>query len=72
MSTICLGMLLGLSHLEMASWGVFIAPNTKLAIGEKLCSLRHTGQSGGAIGLTLQPTIGAQTFYTGHSGCHTG
>jgi hypothetical protein len=46
MYTICLGMLLGLPHLEMAGWGVFIAPNTKLAVGEKLCSLRHTRQSG--------------------------
>jgi hypothetical protein len=25
-----------------------------------------------AAGLTLQPTVGAQAFYTGHSGCHTG
>jgi hypothetical protein len=25
-----------------------------------------------AVGLTLQPTVGAQTFYTGHSGLHTG
>jgi hypothetical protein len=25
-----------------------------------------------AIGLTLQPTVGVQAFYTGHSGCHTG
>jgi hypothetical protein len=49
MSTICLGMLLGLPHLGMADWGVFIALNTKLAVGEKLCSLRHTGQSGGAL-----------------------
>jgi hypothetical protein len=48
MSTICLGMLLGISHLEIVGWGVFIAPNTKLAVGEKLCSLRHTGQSNGA------------------------
>jgi hypothetical protein len=36
MSTICLGMSLGLPHLEMAGWGVFIAPNTKLAVGGKL------------------------------------
>jgi hypothetical protein len=36
MSTICLGMSLGLAHLEMAGWGVFIAPNTKLAVGGKL------------------------------------
>jgi hypothetical protein len=48
MSTICLGMLLGLPHLEMAGWGVFIAPNTNLVVRGKLCSLRHTGQSGGA------------------------
>jgi hypothetical protein len=49
MSTICLGMFLGLLHLEMASWGVFIAPSTNLVVGEKLCSLWHTGQSGGAL-----------------------
>jgi hypothetical protein len=36
MSTICLGMSLGLPHLEMAGWGVFIAPNTNRAVGEKL------------------------------------
>jgi hypothetical protein len=36
MFTICLGMLLGLPHLEMAGRVVFIDPNTKLAIGEKL------------------------------------
>jgi hypothetical protein len=36
MSTICLGMSLGLPHLEMAGWGVFIAPNTNIAVGEKL------------------------------------
>jgi hypothetical protein len=53
MSIICLGMLLGLSHLGMDGWGVFIAPNTKLAVGEKLCSLRHTGQSGGALDSAL-------------------
>jgi hypothetical protein len=47
-------MLLGLPHLEKAGWGVFIAPNTKLAIGEKLLlSVAHrtvrwyTGQFGG-------------------------
>jgi hypothetical protein len=36
MSIVCLGMSLGLPHLEMASWGCFIAPNTKLAVGGKL------------------------------------
>jgi hypothetical protein len=35
MSTICLGMSLGLPHLEMVGWGVFIAPNTKLVVGGK-------------------------------------
>jgi hypothetical protein len=24
-----------------------------------------------AVGLTLQATVGAHAFYTGHSGCHT-
>jgi hypothetical protein len=46
MSTICFGMSLGLPYLEMTGWGVFISPNTKIVVGEKLCSLRHTGQSG--------------------------
>jgi hypothetical protein len=36
MYTICLGMSLGLPHLKMAGWGVFIAPNTNRAVGEKL------------------------------------
>jgi hypothetical protein len=55
MSTICLGMLLGLPHLRMPVGGVFIAPNTIVAVGEKLLlSAAHrtvrwcTGQSGGA------------------------
>jgi hypothetical protein len=36
---------LGSHTFEWPAGGVFIAPNTKLAVGEKLCSLRHTGQS---------------------------
>jgi hypothetical protein len=36
MSTICLLMSLGLPHMEMAGWGVFIAPNTIVAVGGKL------------------------------------
>jgi hypothetical protein len=76
---------LGSHTLEWAIGGVFIAPNTKLAIGEKLLlSVAYrtvrwcTGQSGApclvclAVGLTLQATIGAQAFYTGHSRRHTG
>jgi hypothetical protein len=85
MSTICLSMLLGLPHLGMVGWGVFIAPNTKLAVREKsLLFVAHRtvrwciGQSGTpclvrlAVGLTPQVTVGAQAFYTGHSGHHTG
>jgi hypothetical protein len=45
MSTICLGMSLRLLHLEMAGWGVFIAPNTKLAVGGKLLLLCGTPDS---------------------------
>jgi hypothetical protein len=36
MSILCIGMLLGLPHLEMVGWRVFIGPNTILAVGEKL------------------------------------
>jgi hypothetical protein len=36
MSTICLGMSLELPHFGMAGWGVFISPNTKLVVREKL------------------------------------
>jgi hypothetical protein len=45
MSTICLGMSLGLPHLEIAGWGVFIAPNTNVATGEKLLLLCGTQDS---------------------------
>jgi hypothetical protein len=34
--SLSLGMLLGLPHLEMADWVVFIGPNTNLDVGEKL------------------------------------
>jgi hypothetical protein len=65
---------LGSHTLKWPVEGVFIAPNTKLAIGENLCSLWHIGQCTVhcsvrlAVGLTLQPTVGAHAFYTGHSG----
>jgi hypothetical protein len=36
MSILYIGMLLGLPHLEMAVWVVFIFPNKILAVGEKL------------------------------------
>jgi hypothetical protein len=71
-------MLLGLPHLGMVGWGVFIAPNTKLAVGEKLLlSVAHRTVWCPcpvllAIGLTPLVTVGAQAFYTGQSELHTG
>jgi hypothetical protein len=75
MSTICLGMSLGLPHLEMAGWGVFIAPNTNRAVREKLLlSAAHrtvwwcTGQRivacpvRLAVALLEQVTVGAAGF----------
>jgi hypothetical protein len=41
----CLGMSLGLPHMEMAGWGVFIAPNTNIAVGERLLLLCGTPDS---------------------------
>jgi hypothetical protein len=35
MSTICLGMFLGLSHIEMAGWGYLQPSPTIIAIGQK-------------------------------------
>jgi hypothetical protein len=75
MSTICLGMSLGLPHLEMAGWGVFIGPNTNRAVGEKLLlSAAHrtvrwcTGHRTVAcpvrlvVALSEQVTVGAEGF----------
>jgi hypothetical protein len=73
--TICLGMLLGLPHLQMAGWGVFIAPNTILAVGEKLqfsaahrtvrwCTRQRTVACPVrlAVALSEQVTVGAAGF----------
>jgi hypothetical protein len=67
MSTICLGMSLGLPHLKMAGWGVFIAPNTNRAVGEKLLfSAAHrtvrwcTGQRTVACPVCLAVTLSEQ------------
>jgi hypothetical protein len=75
MSTICLCMSLGLTHLEMAGWGVFIAPNTNRAVGEKLllsaahrtvrwCTRQRTVAYPVrlAIALSQQVTVGATCF----------
>jgi hypothetical protein len=55
MSTICLGMLLGLPHLQMVGlWGIYNLP-TLTSVGQKAnCSVVvRTGQSGA---LPRQPT----------------
>jgi hypothetical protein len=36
MSTICLGMSLGLPHMEMVGWWCIYSPNTIVAVGGKL------------------------------------
>jgi hypothetical protein len=84
MSTMCLGMLLGLPHLEMAGWGGIYRPHTNLTVGEKLLlSAAHRTVRWGhqtvrcpcpvrlAVGLTPQVTVGVVDFYTGQSVCHT-
>jgi hypothetical protein len=47
MSTICLGMFLGLPHLEMASWGYLQPPPIIIAVGQKqpFSVDGHTGQA---------------------------
>ena len=80
MSILCLGMLLGIPPLGMLGWGVFIAPNTNLAIGRKLLLSAVTPDSpvvhrtahcsfSGALAVTLSEhvTVGAAGFHTGQS-----
>jgi hypothetical protein len=75
MSTICLGMYLGLPHLEMADWGYIYSPNTNRAVREKLLlSAAHrtvrwcTGQRTVAcpvrlvVALSEQVIVGAAGF----------
>jgi hypothetical protein len=63
MSTICLGMLLGLPHLEMPVGVVFIGPNTILVIGEKLLlsAAHQTVRWGHRVGRTVRD--GAEVFF---------
>jgi hypothetical protein len=44
MSILCLGMLLGLPHLEMLVGVIFIGPNTILVVGEKLLLSHRTAR----------------------------
>jgi hypothetical protein len=67
-SIICLGMSLGLPHLKMACWGVFIAPNTDIVVGGKLLlsvvhrTVRCSCPVRLAVSLSEHVTIGTQTF----------
>jgi hypothetical protein len=68
---------LGSHTFERPVGVVFIDPNTKLTVGEKmLLSTAHRTvwcpyPVRLAIGLTPQVTVGATGFYTGQSACHT-
>jgi hypothetical protein len=81
----CLGMSLGLPHLEMTNLGCIYSPQHKTSRWRKVVlSVAHrtvrwcTGQCTFhcsvrlAVGLTPQATVGAQAFYIGHFGLHTG
>jgi hypothetical protein len=63
---------LGSHTLKWSVGGVYIGPNSILAVGEKLL-LCGTPDSPVrlAVGSDMQVTIGAAGFYTGQSGCHT-
>jgi hypothetical protein len=78
MSIICLGILLGLPHLEMTGWGGIYRPQHKTSRWRKVaalcgnqtvwcpCPVRL------AVGLTPQVIVGIVWFYTGQSACHIG
>jgi hypothetical protein len=81
MSIICLGMLLGLTHLGMAGWGGIYRPQHKTSRWRKVVALCGTSDSPVVhrtvrcpcplcltVGLTPQVTVGAADFYTGQSG----
>jgi hypothetical protein len=74
MSTIWLGIFLGLPHLGMTGWGCIYSPQYKTSSWRKVAALCGTPDSlvRLAIGLTPQVTVGAQAFYTGHSRHHVG
>jgi hypothetical protein len=82
MSTICLGMSLGLPHLEMAGWGCIYSPQHKSSRWRKATAFcGHTGQRTVpcpvrlTVTLSEQVTVGVAGFHTGQSGglpsgCH--
>jgi hypothetical protein len=85
MSTICLGMLVGLPHLEMAGWACIYSPQHKYSRWRKAAAFygapdRPVGSLDRpcpcpmclAVGLSEQMSVGAQAFHTGPSGLHTG
>jgi hypothetical protein len=85
MSTICLGMFLGLLHLEMAGWGGIYRPQNNSSRWRKADALCDTPDSPVGspdslvplsgeklLDLTSQVTVGAADFYTEQSERHTG
>jgi hypothetical protein len=76
-STICLDMLLGLPHLEMVVWDGIYRPQHKTSRWRKAAALCGTPDRPDcpvrlAVGVTPQVTVGAASFYTRQSMCHTG
>jgi hypothetical protein len=60
-------MVLGLPHVEMIGWVVFIGPNIILAVGEKLLlSAAHRTVRCASLDLTPQVTVGATGFLKGN------
>jgi hypothetical protein len=81
MSTIWLGMLLGLPYLEMADWGGIYKPQHNSSRWRKVVALYGTPDSpvGSpdnpvplAVGLAPQVTVDAAGFHTRQSGHRTG
>jgi hypothetical protein len=62
MSTICLGMLLGLPHLEMVGWGGIYRPQHKTSHWRKVAALCYTPDSPvGSLDSPVRLAIGSDT-----------
>jgi hypothetical protein len=85
MCTICLGMLLGLPHIEMADWGCIYSPQHRSSRWRKAAAICGTPDSPVVHRIVhcslfgapsrcsdIETTVGAHAFHTRHSGCHTG
>jgi hypothetical protein len=64
-------MVENLDALKCGGWGVFIAPTTKMAVGEGFCRMVHRTLSGAPATSSSRwvPTVGASDMWaTGQSG----